>query len=57
MTEIIIKAICAWCSALIREGETIDGHVTHGICPECAKKFLEGEWSERWPDSPYWPES
>ena len=38
----IYKAICAWCSKLIRDGE-LDayGRCTHGICPECAEKLLQ----------------
>ena len=32
--ERILKAVCCVCGKIYREGETINGHVTHGYCPE-----------------------
>ena len=29
-----LKAVCAWCDALLRDGE--DEPVTHGLSPRCA---------------------
>jgi hypothetical protein len=31
-----IKAICAWCKAVLREGSE---PATHGICPACASAW------------------
>ena len=39
-----IRTICCHCGSLIRDGETLDGCVSHGICPECL--------AERYPDLP-----
>jgi hypothetical protein len=30
-----MKTICAWCTVLIKDGETVDGRVSHGICSKC----------------------
>ena len=35
----ILKAICANCGVTIREGETIDGKVSHGVCLPCQKEL------------------
>ncbi len=35
-----IKVLCAWCNSLINEGVTMDGQVSHGICPDCHSAFL-----------------
>ena len=34
-----MKIVCAWCPAVIKDGE---GEETHGICPECYDRFLNG---------------
>ena len=30
-----MKVICAWCEKVIRDGEVVDGQVSHGICDDC----------------------
>ena len=37
----IVKTVCAWCGKTIKEGETINGKVSHGICPKCKKEILK----------------
>jgi hypothetical protein len=32
-----MKTVCAWCGAVIRDG---DPPVSHGICPECRNSFF-----------------
>lgn len=32
-----MKEVCAWCDALIKDGE---GETTHGICPPCRKQHF-----------------
>ena len=34
-----LTVICAWCEAVVRGGAP--GPVSHGICRECARSFLE----------------
>lgn len=34
-----VKTICAWCDKVMKEGETVDGKSSHGICLECLEKF------------------
>lgn len=34
-----IKTFCAWCGALIKDGPTVNGLVSHGICEACLKKM------------------
>ena len=47
MTDNTIKTVCAWCKKVIRDGDTDeDGHVSHGICEECAEKLEEDEDEE-----------
>lgn len=38
-----VKTICSWCKALIHDGETIDGRISHGICEPCAAEMEEDE--------------
>lgn len=38
-----MKVICAWCKKVIREGELIDGQVSHGICADCLR-LIEKEF-------------
>lgn len=35
-----MRAECAWCGAIIAEGEPGDTQVSHGICPRCAKYWF-----------------
>lgn len=38
------KRICAWCGKIMGEAEEIVGGMdTHGICPECIKKYFPGQ--------------
>jgi len=34
-----LTVVCAWCEAVVRSGAA--GPVSHGICRECARSFLE----------------
>jgi len=35
-----MKTFCAWCGALIKDGNLFAGGlVSHGICPDCAAMF------------------
>jgi len=44
-----MKVICSNCKTIIKEGETIDGLVSHGLCfdflqelyPTCANEVIE----------------
>jgi hypothetical protein len=38
-----MRAVCAWCGTVIEAGEAGDTRVSHGICPRCARRFLEGD--------------
>jgi hypothetical protein len=40
-----MKVICAWCLNVVRDGPA--GHVSHGMCVECSKRFV----SERRPET------
>lgn len=35
-----MRAVCAWCGTTIAEGEPGDTLVSHGICPQCARRFF-----------------
>lgn len=35
MAEKPIKAQCCYCGKIYRDGRLLNGHVTHGICPQC----------------------
>jgi hypothetical protein len=35
-----MRAVCAWCKTTMAEGEPGDPRVSHGICPECARKWF-----------------
>ena len=35
--DIEMRTICAWCQKVIRDGELIDGQVSHGICTDCLR--------------------
>lgn len=39
-----LRTICAWCKAVIRDGES---PVSHGICQPCSDRML-GEPTVRW---------
>jgi hypothetical protein len=41
MADEPIKAQCCYCKQIYREGRTISGRVTHGICPACYKREIE----------------
>jgi hypothetical protein len=38
-----MRAVCAWCGTVIEAGEAGDTRVSHGICPRCARRFLQGD--------------
>jgi len=35
-----LRCECAWCGRLMRDGKTINGNFSHGICPECTEEIL-----------------
>ena len=35
-----IKTLCAWCGALVTDGELVNGRVSHGMCASCEKKVI-----------------
>lgn len=39
-----LKTVCAWCEAVIREGEE---PVSHGICKTCADEYFPWRKKER----------
>lgn len=41
MEEKQIKTVCAWCGKLIQDGVELDGHLSHGMCPDCFQKEME----------------
>ncbi len=34
-----LRTICSWCGKVMREGDTPDARVSHGICPACIEKL------------------
>jgi hypothetical protein len=38
-----MKVICAWCKKIIREGNSDEGLVSHGICDICLENFDHNE--------------
>ena len=39
-----MKLICAWCKKVMKEDQSNDGIISHGICNECLKKLIESEF-------------
>ena len=39
--QLILKAVCCICGTVYRDGETVDGHVSHGYCPRCFEIEME----------------
>ena len=39
-----MRAICAWCGKTVTEGDAGEGPVSHGICPQCARRFFASGW-------------
>lgn len=37
-----LKRVCAWCATVLEEGDK-GSETTHGICPECAAHFFDGD--------------
>jgi hypothetical protein len=37
-----LKKVCAWCQTEMGEIDCLVSGVTHGICPDCAKKMRTG---------------
>jgi NMD protein affecting ribosome stability and mRNA decay len=37
----ILKGICCVCGIVYREGETINGKASHGLCPQCFDVEME----------------
>ena len=35
-----MKTICAWCNKVLTEGDTPDGMLSHGICPDCLEELI-----------------
>jgi len=35
-----MKTICAWCNKVLTDGDTPDGMLSHGICPDCLKELI-----------------
>lgn len=35
-----MKTICSKCGKLIKDGKTLDGLVSHGICETCASIYM-----------------
>lgn len=52
-----MKTICAWCGAEMRDGETADGRISHGLCPRCETSIAVTSWIESLrlllPDAPH----
>lgn len=44
MNDVTHKAICSWCSKIIREG---DEPVSHGMCEDCAVKVFKELYSPK----------
>lgn len=42
-----IKQVCCLCQKVIRDGATIDGMVSHGLCERCAKMTLDADLFKR----------
>ena len=36
-----IKTVCCICGKVIRDGKTIDGKVSHGICDGCLPGYMK----------------
>lgn len=58
MTSTQLKAICAVCDVVVRDGETINGKVSHTYCERCAellkkcppgKRLIYCEWECKHP--------
>ncbi len=35
-----MRAVCAWCGTIISEGGPGDTQVSHGICPQCSRRYF-----------------
>ena len=39
-----LKVVCGWCHKTMTEGRSYpDGSVSHGICPDCYKRYFESD--------------
>ncbi len=37
-----MRAVCAWCGAILAEGDPGDRGISHGICPACSRAWSAG---------------
>lgn len=35
-----LRLICAWCKRVLREGDGVDAHASHGLCESCREKYF-----------------
>jgi hypothetical protein len=35
-----MRTVCAWCGTTVTEGEAGDTTVSHGICPQCSRRYF-----------------